>query len=814
MSVLREKPRRGTDAPPQPAGMPALLDVTMRRKLIIVFTAVLVVLAILAAWLRLGPIPSDLLDPARFASMTVVDRNGEVLYEPLSPRGNRAEWLRAADVPPRVAEATIAAEDRRFYRHVGIDPIAVARAMLHNVKHLRVVEGGSTISQQVAKLLLDPGDAAPGVAAHATQHRRGIVEKVREAVLALRLEHRYPKQEILALYLNLAPYGNQTAGLGRASKRYFGCSPESLTAAQAAFLASLPQRPSAFDPLRDPRRAQSRQRAVLVRMQAMGFLTAAQLAEARAERLRFDHGSQPFIAPHFVEFVLSQLGDSRPRRVVTTLDASLQREVEGIIAAERDDLLRHGAHSVAVVVLDNTSGEWLAWEGSGDYFGAGFGGAIDGVTTMRQPGSTLKPFTYALGFEQGFSPATVLADVPSNFPTAEEGVVYAPRNYDGRYRGPLRARMALAGSENVPAVAMLSKIGAPALLRLLRHAGFHGFTKTADFYGLGLTLGDAEVRLDQLVSGYAMLARGGLAVTPRTLRETGSAPADATRIVSPRTAFWITDILSDPSAREYIFGRGGNLEFPFPVAVKTGTSQAYRDNWTLGYTREVTVGVWVGNFDRAVLRNSTGVTGAGPIFHSVMLAAMHRARGGLPLYDDRPIVEPPPDLERVEICALSGLRPSNACPNVETEWIPRSEVPRFCSWHHNLGDRVAIDWPAEYRAWARSAGLLRDPQLAASDNSARRRTANKADAIMPLHVVNPPQGATYLIDPTLRMQYQTLRLRASTDQRTRLTWRVDAHQVGECSSDASVDWPLAPGRHTIAAVDGRGHRDEVTITVK
>src|SRR5205814_1629672 len=306
------------------------------------------------------------------------------------------------------------------------------------------------------------------------------------------------------------------------------------------------------------------------------------------------------------------------------------------------------AHSVAVAVLDNRTGEFLAYEGSGDYFGADFGGAIDGVTTLRQPGSALKPFTYAVAFEQGFTPATVLADVPQHFPTAEQGVVYTPRNYDGTYRGPLRARLALAGSENVPAVVVLSKIGPPSLLRFLRGAGFHDLTRTADYYGLGLTLGDAEVTLEELVKAYAIFARGGVTL-------------DGRRAVSQRTAFWITDILSDPSAREYIFGSGGNLDFPFPVAVKTGTSQAYRDNWTVGYTRDVTVGVWVGNFDRTELRNSTGVTGAGPIFHAVMLAAAKHASDS--------ILDPPPNIERAPVCALSGLRPSIDCPAVEIEWI-------------------------------------------------------------------------------------------------------------------------------------------------
>ena len=735
-----------------------------------------VILIALALWLRLGPIDETLL--AQQQSITVLDRHGEVLYESLGSTGTRGETLRANALPARVVEATLVAEDRRFFGHIGIDPIAVARAALHNVRAMRVVEGGSTITQQVAKLLLQ-------------SKSRGLAQKGREAVLALRLEHRFTKREILAMYLNLAPYGNRITGAARASRAYFGVAPEQLTHAQAAFLASLPQRPTAFNPLRNPDKARPRQLAILEKMS----LTANDRAAARAERLHFSPTAQPVLAMHFVERVLSggqALLPVRGRRPLssaatgerregeagvpvlrTTLDARLQRDVVGIIAAHRATLLRHGAKSVAVAVLDNATGEWLAWEGSGDYFGETFGGAIDGVVSPRQPGSALKPFTYALAFESGHSPAHVLADLPSHFPTAEEGVVYTPKNYDGRYRGPLRVRAALAGSENVPAVALLAKLGPESLLRLLRNAGFAGLGKTADYYGLGLTLGDAEVTLEQLVRAYAAFARDG-----RSL--------DGRRMFSRRTAFWVSDILSDANAREYAFGSGGSLDFPFPVAVKTGTSQAYRDNWTVGYTRDVTVGVWVGNFDREPLRGSSGVTGAAPIFNAVMLAAVKRTRGSLPIGDTAPVVPPPPDVESVEICALSGLRPSTYCPATQREWLRTSDAPRFCTWHHD----GAIEWPAEYRAWA---GANKRVQRAA------------APARESFRITNPPDGATYLIDPTLRIQFQTLRLRAASS--AKVAWEINGLRVDD-------EWPLAPGKHVVVARDASGRRDEVRIVVR
>ena len=469
-----------------------------------VWTAALLAAAA-ALWIRLGPIPRDLLDDSTATSTVIVDRHGVPLYEALSGDGARSVRLDAERLPAILAAATVAAEDRRFYSHPGIDPVAIVRAAARNVAERAVVEGGSTISQQTAKLLLSR---------RSPRRSRGLAAKIHEAVLAQRLEHRFTKRQILALYLNSAAYGNQAVGAGRASYEYFGHDASMLTPAQAAFLAGLPQRPSGFNPYRHPASAFARQQVVLRRMLRAGAVTPAQAREAADERLSFARAGAPFAARHFVERVLSEGGHAADGRIETTLDAGLQAEVAGIIRSQRRLLDRHGAHNVAVAVLHNATGEWLAWEGSGDYFDAVHGGAIDGVVSPRQPGSALKPFTYALGFEQGLTPATVLADIPSHFPTAEPGVLYSPRNYDGRYRGPLLARRALAGSENVPAVVLASQIGVPAVLRFLLRAGFTTFDRNGSYYGLGITLGNAEVRLDELVGAYAAFARGGEWIAP------------------------------------------------------------------------------------------------------------------------------------------------------------------------------------------------------------------------------------------------------------------------------------------------------------
>ncbi len=780
--------------------------------------ASLVVIGLLA-WARLGPLPAGLLDESsKAASVRVLDRHGELLYESRSGTGMRSASLAPGLIPPVVTAATMAAEDRRFRKHWGVDPIAITRAAVRNVRAWRVVEGGSTISQQVISLL----EARQGRPA-----ARTLLAKAREAVLALRLEHRLSKDEILALYLELAPYGNQVEGITRASTFYFNRAVAELTPAQAAYLAALPQQPTRFNPRREAARALPRQRRILATMEEAGALTGTAARIARDERITITRPADNFVAPHFVERVLAlnaSSASSVSSVIATSLDAPLQRTVQGIIRAHRASLSEHNANNVAVVVLDNHTGEWLAWEGSGDYFDEEHGGAIDGVVSARQPGSALKPFTYAAAFEAGWHPGRVLPDVPSQFPTAEPGILYRPRNYDGQFRGPLRARLALAGSENVPAVALASSIGVPAVAGLLRRAGLTTLDKTAAHYGLGLTLGNAEVRLDELVAAYAMFARSGRGLKPTmTLPKMSSEansnlwpPEFAAQLISPRSAFWITDILADRDARSFIFGEGSSLDFPFAVAAKTGTSQAYHDNWTVGYTKDVTIGVWVGNFDRTPLRGSSGVTGAGPIFHDVMLAAVERVRGSLPLFDPAPLAAPPADLHEVTLCALSGMVAGAACPVRTREWLTSTDSSHECQWHHASDRGVVTVWPAEYREWARgvtrATGLAELAELTKLTKLKKMREwpATVAEAFT---VASPPGGATYLIDPTLKPEFQSVPLRARGAV-GRVEWFVNDRAVGVSLGDASLAWPLARGAHTITARDTNGRTSAAQIFVK
>jgi len=737
-------------------------------------TAVASVLALGAVFsLRMGPVSDVLLqvDDTR-PSVMVFDRHGERLYEARSDRGTRGAWLPPDQLPRIVVSATLAAEDHRFRSHVGVDPIAIARAMWRNIREWRVAEGGSTITQQVVALAEARAGRAPS---------RSWLGKLREAALAIRLEHRLTKDEILARYLAFAPYGNQVEGIARASTYYFGIPAADLTPAQAAYLAALPQQPGRFNPRRDTDRARPRQHRILRRMAEEGLLDAQSLQVALAERVTVDVSDPESIAPHWVRRALNDPAHADQSAVKTTLDAGLQRTVLGILRAQRERLDTHHAQQASVVVLDNHTREWRVWVTDGS--------DIDAAMTPRQPGSALKPFTYAAAFERGWHPGQVLADIPSTFPTAEPGILYSPRNYDGRFRGPLRARVALAGSENVPAVALASEIGVPVVADLLRRAGISTLDKNAAHYGLGLTLGNAEVRLDELVSAYANF------VSTKTTSE----------VVSERTKFWISDILSDPEARRYIFGEGSSLDFPFVVAAKTGTSQAYHDNWTIGFTRDVTVGVWVGNLDRTPLRYSSGVTGAGPIFHDVLLAAVEHSRGSLPLFDTSPIHDRPGDLLERDLCAESGMTAGASCPARVREFLPPTVDGHTCTWHHASDRGVVTVYPEPYRTWVLSNATTRTAASVPASAPRPDRTT--------LAIASPPSGATYLIDPTLRPDFQSLPLR-SQGGIGRIEWSLNGQSLGATLGDTPITWPLTRGTHTITARDANGRRASSQITVK
>lgn len=551
-------------------------------------------------WVIAAPFPVEVLDPTPVEGRRLLDRHGRLLRNAPGATA-RGVWRPLNALGPWIGPAVIAIEDHRFNDHAGVDWRGVGRAAWRNLKAGRVVEGGSSITQQVVQLTLP--------------QPRTLGGKLREAVWALRLERARDKTAILTQYVNRAPFGQGAIGVEAAAQLYFGRPAQSLTLAQAALLAGIPQAPSRLNPLRDLPAAQRRQRAVLRRMRALDRIDDRQLAEALAEPIRIARPAARFDAPHFTTWALG--ADWQGTRT-TTLDLDVQHAVEEAIRSVLPGLATKGVGQAAVVVLHNATGDVLAWAGSADFFGPS--GQVDMVIGRRQPGSTLKPFVYGLGLEQGFTAASQLPDLPLFFPTGLGG--YRPRNYDRRFHGWVRLRTALASSYNVPAVWMAHAVGPGAVLARLRALGFEGLTRPVEWYGLGIALGNGEVRLLALANAYRALANAGAWRPVRWHTDAPSSPP--VRVMPAPIARLLTDILADGTARAPAFGLGGPLHTAYPAAVKTGTSTDFTDNWTVGYTRSLTVGVWAGNFDGSPMQGVSGVSGAAPIWRAVMDALRDR----------------------------------------------------------------------------------------------------------------------------------------------------------------------------------------------
>lgn len=639
--------------------------------------ALLAALALWLGWrgyrLAAGDPRAALADASWIEGTRVLARDGRLLGERPSAAGLRGRRTSLEDAGERLVAATRISEDRDFFRHDGIDRAALARALWSNARRGRLVSGGSTITAQLVKRLDHQGRPRP----------RTVGAKLREMARAQNLEAAVDKRTILEAYLNHLDYGRGLAGPEAAAQGYFGVHARDLSWAQAALLAVLPRAPSALDPYRHLERAVLRQRALLVAMRDRGVLAPEDLERALAEPivLRPEGEGRPFVAPHLV--LAAARGASGD--VETTIDLDLQRQVEGLVRAHAARLAERGASNAAVVVVDNASGEVLAEVGSRDWGDARIQGAVDLVRARRQPGSTLKPFVYGRAFERGLSPMEMLADVPTDFGAA--GASYAPDNFDGTFAGPVSAREALAGSLNVPAVDVARRLGAPDVVEVLRASGL-SLPEGARRYGLSIALGSGEVTPLELAEAYATLARGGEHVPLRhRADEPGAAPA---RVMAPEAAALVADALSDPLARVRGLRTRGPFELPYPVAIKTGTSTAFRDAWTCGFTRERTVVVWAGNADGAPTRRLTGASGAGPLFTDVMRAAM----AALP--SRAPLVEPAL-VEEVEVCPLSGHRPGHACPERVTRRFAKGRAPdQACAAHQHAAPRPA---PPGEPAW-------------------------------------------------------------------------------------------------------------------
>ncbi len=644
---------------------------------------------------------------SQFETTRILDRNGNNLYEILDPSAGRRTYVKLDKISPSLVAATIATEDKSFYTHPGFDPMAILRAFWQNYQGGETVSGASTITQQLARsLLFSPQE----------RNDRSYLRKVREAILAAEITRRYSKNEILELYLNEIPFGNLAYGVEAAAETYFRTSADKLSLGQAAFLAGLPQAPSVYDIYKNRDETLHRMNDVLVLMieasKAENCIHVSNSSQPVCvdEKAALDafneivayHFTTPDINiryPHWVDYIRSLLEAQYDSQTIyqsgftvyTTLDPDMQDKAEQIVKDQISQLTDKHATDGALVAISPKSGEILAMVGSADYYNEEIHGQVNMATSpTRQPGSSIKPFTYLAAFEKGWTPATLIWDVPSEFPPSgnpnDTRDPYKPDNYDGRFHGPVTVRTALANSYNVPAVKALQFVGIydnpdtqeqDGLINLLRRFGLTSLSRND--YGLSLTLGGGEVSLLEFTSAYATLANGGMRMPPyaitKILDYNGNVvyqyqPPPGQQIVRAEHTYLITSILSDNEARTPAFGPNSVLSLPFQAAAKTGTTNDFRDNWTMGYTPDLAVGVWVGNADYTPMQDTTGVTGAAPIWSQFMQQVEPLVSNGNPT----PFTRPAGIIDRV-ICATSGTDPSQWCPSQRSEIFASYQPP-------------------------------------------------------------------------------------------------------------------------------------------
>jgi len=730
----------------------------------------------LLGWMALGLTPSTWwIEEARFArpadAFEVVDRNGVVLRH-ARQGGIDRRWIALHDVDPKLIDAFIAAEDARFRSHDGVDGLALVRGIATTLRPWGRRSGGSTISQQVVKLV------------YGRPH--GIFSKALEMVRSRALEQTLGKDEILEQYLNRVPFGDRIAGVARASEEYFGHSAAEVSVAEAALLAGIPQAPSATEPRRHFVRAQRRAHYVLGRMATLGLIdeetrdrSAAAMPTIRAIPPR------PSEAPRFVDAALRQWRSGKLDRhgadLHTSLDLELQRDVDRLLASAVDRFASRGVTNAAAVVVAHDTGEIVAYTGAARRNASG--GSLDLLTRRRGPGSTLKPFAYELFFERGGSAASVLDDIALPR-TGAAGVSVDPKDYDGRERGPVRARVALSASLNLAALDVAGRVGQDALIDRFVALGFRNLG-AASRYGAGAVLGGVDVAPIDLAAAYVALARGGtrIALTMTASRR----PAVGDRVMTAAASETVRDILSDARARSDAFGSdlqgsasassGGGGRGVERFALKTGTSSGWRDAWAALFDDTFTIIVWMGDPEGRPMGGVSGFEASAPVAAAILARARTRAYvNGAKAAEGEPL-----RLVTVAVCAATGLRVGAGCRHsVQERFAPDAWPSETCASHDEHGDVVL---PARYESWVRRyhpSGVARTfSEPAASDEGVVIR--------------EPRDGARWLVDLGRGATTVPLRARVGATDIGDASWSIDGKNI------PGAAWELSAGDHTVVA---------------
>jgi penicillin-binding protein 1C len=775
-------------------------------------TAIVVALTIaLAPWLwfftlnLLFPFPWESLE--RPPAVVVMDRTGAPLRFFL-PADDRWRFpVKLSDLPPELPRALVASEDRWFYRHPGINPVAIVRAAWSNLRAGEVVSGASTIPMQIARM------AEPGP--------RTISSKVRESFRALQLERRFGKDELLEIYLNLTPYGGNVEGIGTAAWFYFGKEPDQLSLGEIALLTALPRSPGRYDPTLHPGAAQEARNRVLAQLTERGVFPREEIENARQVPVPRTRRKPPIAAPHFSEQVKALLpGEPRIR---TTIDRRLQTIAEEQVIHRIRELRDQGIGNAAVVVIENGTHAVRALVGSAGFQESYFKGQVNGALARRSPGSTLKPFLYALALDQGrVLPDSYLLDIPTDFSG------YVAENYDDQYRGRVTVREALIQSLNACAVRLLSEVGLKDYHRLLKDGGLATLDRPYHQYGLPLVLGAGEVTLLDLTNLYASLAGQGEHRAYRVLEgERASSPA---QLFSPESAHLITEILTD--VRRPDLPESWDLSVGAPgVAWKTGTSYGHRDAWAVGFSQRFTIGVWVGNFDGRPRKGISGSQHAGPLLFDLFRAI--DPGGGNPA-ESTDWTKRVHDLDQIELCAESRELPGPFCPlRMKAVYLPGRSHLIQCTWHRRAlvdaesgellsGDcvrerphefRLLTVFPAELVAWWRAQGSPQNNQILGTPRfSSACRGVPAGD---PPRIVSPAAATPYRVRRDTPPEYQRIPLIAHASAgASRLFWYQDGMLVASTSPGENHFLPSLPGEHRLVVTDDLGRSDGVIYRVE
>ena len=671
------------------------------------------------------------------------DREGVLLHVLPLDDGLRREYYPLDDIPENLVKRFVSEEDSHFYRHPGVDFISVIRAWWQNRKAGRIVSGASTITMQLVRMVHPREDAVD------------MKAKIKEMFRAFSFEAKLSKKEILELYLNNVPFGYQVEGVGSAARSFYGVEPDKLSPEQIESIVKIPRRPTEYAPAKS-----------------------------------YEYKT---LCPHFIIQVVADYKEKNqliPPEVSLSIDSELNQKVEKLIQAKLTEYKEARVHNGAAFVMNNRTGEVLVWVGNASFNDEEHSGQIDGVLVKNQPGSSMKPFLYALALESGFSPSSVLPDIQMDF--GGEGV-YVPLNFNNMFNGPVLFRNALASSLNVPAVYLLYNVGMDNYLERLSRLGFDSLSGKRDEMGLSLALGAGEVTLYEMVRGFSVFTNDGQLVEDTTFLMTDQKAA-LRKVYSPDTARIICSILSDKNARSMGFGNAQVFDTKYPCIFKTGTSNQFQNIIALGATSEFTAGVWMGNYEGETVVRQTGSSIPASVVRQILDELTER-HGALEFLE--------PELyEKRQLCSLSGMKATSACPSKISEYVLKNSNDDLswntnCNWHYMSGGRVAISYPSEYQHWSNGR------------NYAGSISGEEVD----VEIRFPKNKASFIYDPLMPKESQMLHVLAVGGGSALTSLYLDGVLVGSVQGILEWDIPLERGVHSLEVI-AENSRDIVTYTVQ